>query len=259
MDGYEQKEYVRYEDIPLEASDGSMIDVEFVSNVYRVDSEKVIQCNVRDIRNRKQKERTLVEDIKEKEALIAEIQHRTINSLTLIVRLIKLRGGTVDSGKTKLILEDLETKIKSIADLYSLLSKSNTFYEVKVNIYCDRIIERMSELSNNFVINKNISEITVSNKKAATLGMILVELLFNAIKYAFPDSRKGVIDITLKSMNNRISLIVQDNGIGLPDDFDITKFKSLGLDLVSLMVNQLNGIITFDSGKGTKIIIEFPI
>lgn len=254
----QEKEYVRYEDIPLEASDGSLIDVEFVSNVYLVDNEKVIQCNVRDITNRKQKERTLEEDIKEKNALIKEIQHRTINSLTIIVSLIKLRGDMVDSEETKLILADLETKINSITDLYSLLSEYNTFYEVKVNLYCDKIIKRMSELSNKIVINKNIPEIIISNKKASTLGMILVELLFNAIKYAFPGSQKGVIEVTLKSINDRISLIVQDNGIGLPDNFDITKLKSLGLDLVRLMVNQLDGTITFNSGKGTKIIIEFP-
>ncbi len=255
----QEKEYVRYEDIPLEASDGSLIDVEFVSNVYLVNNEKVIQCNVRDITKRKQKERTLVEEIKEKEALITEIQHRTINSLTIILSLIKLRGEIVDSDETKLVLEDLKTKINSITDLYSLLSKSNTFYEVKVNIYCDKIIERMSKLSNKIVFNKNISEIIVANKKAALIGMILVELLFNAIKYAFPDSSKGVIDITLESINDRISFIVQDNGIGLPDNFDITKLKSLGLDLVNLMVSQLNGKIAFVSGKGTKIIIEFPI
>lgn len=255
----QEKEYVRYEDIPLEASDGSLIDVEFVSNVYLVDNEKVIQCNVRDITNRKQKERTLEEDIKEKNALIKEIQHRTINSLTIIVSLIKLRGDMVDSEETKLILADLETKINSITDLYSLLSEYNTFYEVKVNLYCDKIIKRMSELSNKIVINKNIPEIIISNKKASTLGMILVELLFNAIKYAFPGSQKGVIEVTLKSINDRISLIVQDNGIGLPDNFDITKLKSLGLDLVRLMVNQLDGTITFNSGKGTKIIIEFPV
>lgn len=254
----QEKEYVRYEDIPLETSDGSLIDVEFVSNVYLVDNEKVIQCNVRDITNRKQKERTLEEDIKEKDALIKEIQHRTINSLSIIVSLIKLRGDMVDSEETKLILADLETKINSITDLYSLLSEYNTFYEVKVNLYCDKIIKRMSQLSNKIVINKNIPEIIVSNKKASTLGMILVELLFNAIKYAFPGSQKGVIEVTLKSVNKRISLIVQDNGIGLPDNFDITKLKSLGLDLVRLMVNQLDGTITFNSGKGTKIIIEFP-
>ena len=233
--------------------------MEFVSNVYLVNNEKVIQCNVRDITKRKQKERTMVEEIKEKEALITEIQHRTINSLTIIVSLIKLRGAIVDSDETKLVLEDLRTKINSITDLYSLLSKSNTFFEVKVNMYCDKIIERMSKLSSNIVINKNIPEIIVANKKAALIGMILVELLFNAIKYAFPDSKKGVIDITLENINDRISFIVQDNGIGLPDNFDITKLKSLGLDLVNIMVSQLDGKIAFFSGKGTKIIIEFPI
>ncbi|HSD62964.1 MAG TPA: PAS domain S-box protein [Ignavibacteriaceae bacterium] len=253
----QDKKYVRYEDVPLQASDGSLIDVEIVSNVYKVNKEKVIQCNIRDISKRKSLEKKFQENIKTKEALLKELQHRTINSFTVLISLIRLRGQMAGSDETKLILEDLETKIKSITDLYSLLSECNSFYEVKLDLYFNKMIERMSALSKNIVMHKNIEEISVSDKKAATLGMILVELLFNAIKYAFPDSKKGEINITVKSKDG-LTFIVEDNGVGLKKDFDFNRDKGLGLELVDMMVNQLNGNINFKSEKGTKIVMGFP-
>ena len=253
-----EKEYVRYEDLPLQASDGTLIDVEIVSNVYKVNKEKVIQCNIRDITERKNLERKYQNNIEAKEASFKELQHRTINSFTVLISLIRLRWEMAGSDETKTILKDLETKINSITDLYSILSEYNNFTEVKLNVYFNKMIERMSALSKNIVIHKNIVEISVSNKKASTLGMILVELLFNAIKYAFPGSQNGEISITVKS-NNGLTFIVEDNGVGLKKNFDFNRDIGLGLELVDMMVKQLDGKINFKSGKGTKIIMGFPI
>jgi two-component sensor histidine kinase len=88
---------------------------------------------------------------------------------------------------------------------------------------------------------------------------MIVELLSNTIKYAFPESQKGVINVELKTIDSQILLIVHDNGIGLQNDFDINKIKSIGLHLVSFMVSQLEGNIKFTSENGTKIVIEFPL
>jgi len=117
----------------------------------------------------------------------------------------------------------------------------------------------MLNFSNSFVINKHIEEITVPTKTAGIVGMILVELLSNAIKYAFPETHAGTINVELKTVNSQIVLKVEDNGIGLGSDFDISKIKTLGLHLVDLMVRQLNGKIKFITEKGTNIIIEFPL
>jgi len=86
--------------------------------------------------------------------------------------------------------------------------------------------------------------------------MILVELIFNSIKYAFPGSKKGVINIELKRINSKIILIVADNGIGLRIIFDTIELKSTGLSLVESMVNSLKGNMKFIKDNGTKIIIE---
>jgi PAS domain S-box-containing protein len=255
----QEKEYVRFEDLPLEAKDGKLTHVEFVSNVYLVDNDRVIQCNIRDISERIKNEQILKDDMGKKEALIREIQHRTKNTFNMITSLIHLRSGVVRSEETKIVLNDLTLRVKSISDLYSLLYETQSFYEVELKTYCNKVIDSMLNLSKNITLNRNLQEIIVSSTNAATVGMIIVELLSNTIKYAFPDSQKGVINIELKEINSQIVLTIQDNGIGLRKDFDINKIKSVGLHLVSLMVSQLEGNIKFISENGTKIIVEFPL
>jgi PAS domain S-box-containing protein len=178
----QDKGYVRYEDLPLEAIDGKLTHVEFVSNVYLVDNDKVIQCNIRDITERIKHEQTIKDDMNKKESLLKEIQHRTKNSFNMITSLIHLRSGVTHSKETKIILDDLTSRVRAISDLYSLLYETDSFYEVQLKTYCTKVIDSMLNLSKNITIKKNIEEITVSSTNAATIGMILVELLSNIIK-----------------------------------------------------------------------------
>ena len=255
----QEKEYVRFEDLPLESINGKLIHVEFVSNVYLVDNDRVIQCNIRDITERIKNEQILKDDMGKKEALLKEIQHRTKNTFNMITSLIHLRSSVTYSEETKIILEDLTLRVRSISDLYSLLYETQSFYDVDLKTYCDKVIDSMLKLSKNITLNKYLEEITVSSTNAATIGMIIVELLSNIVKYAFHEFQKGVINVELKSINSQIVLLIEDNGIGLRNDFDINKIKSVGLHLVNLMVSQLGGKIKFISENGTKIIIEFPL
>ena len=252
------KKYVRYEDLPLETSDGKLVHVEFVSNVYMVDKENVIQCNIRDITNRVKHDKILSDDINAKNALLKEIQHRTKNSFSMITSLIHLRTSVVTSDETKNVLEELSLRVKSISDLYSLLHETNSFFNVPLNIYINNVIESTLKFSHNVTLNKNIADITVPSKNAATIGMILVELLTNSIKYAFPNTNNGIINVDLKVNGFRILLTVEDNGVGLGKDFDINNVTSLGLHLVVLMVGQLNGEMNIIRENGTKIEIEIP-
>jgi len=89
--------------------------------------------------------------------------------------------------------------------------------------------------------------------------MILVELLSNTIKYAFPNTQTGTINIELRKTDSQVVLIVQDNGTGLPKDYDISKIKSTGLQLVNLLLLQLDSKINFISDNGLKVIIEIPM
>lgn len=255
----QDKEYVRYENLPLETKNGILVHVEFVSNVYLVDSEKVIQCNIRDITVRKLYEKSLTKHIDENEALLKEIQHRTKNSFNMITSLIYLRGNACDSIDTKNTLKELSQRVTSISDLYTLLYETDSYYNVQLQSYCNKVINSMHQISNKVLIDKDIEEITVSTKDAATFGMIIVELLSNAFKYAFPDSQKGTVHIELKTINSKIVLTIQDNGIGFQKDFNISETKTMGLHLVNLMVKQLDGSIEIVNKNGTKVMITCPL
>ena len=254
----QEKEYVRFEDLPLEAKNGKLTYVEFVSNVYLVDNDRVIQCNIRDISERVKQEKILIDDMERKESLLKELQHRIKNSFNMITSLIHIRSGITNSEETKNTLEDLSLRVRSISDLYSILYETDSFNEVQLNRYCIKVINSMFNLSKDITAKVNIEEITVLPLNGATIGMILVELLSNIVKYAFPDPQKGIVNIELKKINSQMVLIVEDNGIGLQKDFDINKIKSVGLHLVNLMVSQLEGNIKFTSDNGTQIRIEFP-
>jgi PAS domain S-box-containing protein len=251
--------YVRFEDLPLEATDGKLIHAEFVSNVYLVDGDKVIQCNIRDTTERIKHEQILEDEIHKKDALAKEMQHRIKNTFNMITSLIHLRTSGAISEETKTVLDDLTLRVRSISDLYSLLYETKSFYEVDLRSYANKVIDSMFKLSNNIIVNKSLEAITVSSSNAATIGMIIVELLSNTIKYAFPGSQNGNLDVEMKKINFHLVMIIEDNGIGMPFDFALDKIDSIGLNLVSLMVNSLEGKIQFKRGKGTKIIIEIPL
>jgi PAS domain S-box-containing protein len=254
----QHKEYIRYENIPLETHDNKLINVEFVSNVYLVDHKKVIQCNIRDITNRVIYEKALTDDILKKAILIRELQHRSKNHFSLIASLIMLRSS-VESPELKNVLSDLASRVRAIADLYLVLYETESFDEVELNIYLNKVINSMSSFTKHIQFNSSMVDITIATKAASTIGMILVELLTNSIKYAFPDLTNNIINVELKLNNSMIQLIVEDNGIGIPKDLEITKTKTLGLFMVDLLVKDLDGNIKFILTKGTRIEIEFPI
>jgi PAS domain S-box-containing protein len=251
-------EYVRYEDLPLETSTGEEIHVEFISNVYLVDNEKVAQCNIRDITERKKQDKILADELIKKQALLKEIQHRSKNSFAMITSLVRLNTTVTQSKETQNILEELTSRIRSISDLYTLLYETDNFFEVNLKTYCHKVIDSMSKFSDNISIQKKIDPIIVPTKNAATIGMIIVELLSNSIKYAFPNGAKGQICIELRQDESHYVLRVIDDGIGLPQDFNTEEITSLGLHLVNLMVSQLDGEIKFVNENGTKVIIGIP-
>jgi two-component sensor histidine kinase len=177
----------------------------------------------------------------------------------MISSLIHLRANVAYSEETIETLEELSLRVKAISELYSLLYETESYYEVQLKTYCNEVINSMLSLAKHIVITKDLEEVIVSPTRAATIGMILVELITNAIKYAFPDSANGIVNIKMKSNNLKIILTVEDNGVGLGPDFNIEKIKSIGLHLVDSMVNQLDGKIKFISADGTKIVIEIPL
>jgi two-component sensor histidine kinase len=141
------------------------------------------------------------------------------------------------------------------------LYKTTNFSSINFSNYIQNI---SSNLLASFRINEDLisfstdlSSVDLILDQAIPCGLMVNELITNTIKYAFPNDRKGEIKIKLEEIENVIHLIVEDNGIGLPEDFNIENLESLGLQLVVSLTEQLNGNIEIFKSNGTKFLITF--
>ena len=161
--------------------------------------------------------------------------------------------------ETRLAFAELRLRVQSISDLYSLLYSTDSFYEVPFKLYCNTLIDSMLNLAANVVIRKEIEEMSLSAKDAANFGMIIVELMSNSIKYAFPDKKSGILSILIKKEDDQIKLTVEDNGIGINQSLDRNLKRGIGLHIVDLLVKQLEASIEFIPVDGTKVIITMKV
>jgi two-component sensor histidine kinase len=108
-------------------------------------------------------------------------------------------------------------------------------------------------------VERNIADFTLNSDKLFSLGIIVNELLTNAMKYAYPGRDTGIIRVYAEKRGNQVSLVVHDDGIGLPEGFDIEKSTGLGMMLIKMLSEQIGGTITFENDNGTKVIVEFTV
>jgi two-component sensor histidine kinase len=178
----------------------------------------------------------------------------------MITGLVELKSISSTSRESTKMLEELAMRVQSISELYRLLYESDTRERVNMANYCRVISESIVGISDEINLKANFDDVFIGTKYATSLGLIQVELLYNIMKYAFPDNRPGkMVKIGLISETNKITLKVSDNGIGLPADFNTNKSGSSGLGLVQLLAGQLSGTVQFSSGEqGTEVTVTIP-
>ncbi|MDZ7755684.1 sensor histidine kinase [Rhodohalobacter sp.] len=223
---------------------------------------KYIIGNVRDISERKKYVDALDQSLKEKEMLLSEIHHRVKNNLSIVSSLIELQKGTREEI-TEADLKDIQDRIRSIALVHEKLYQAETLAEVDLSIYIEDLL-KMIELSlgskqKNVEIVSDLDSIIIDNKKAVPVGLLINELVNNCYKYAFLDKESGEIHISLKKKDQDVLLKVEDNGAGLPANFEEKSKESLGMTLVRAFTRQLKGDLDFKSDQGTKFKIQFEL
>ena len=222
--------------------------------------ESAKRCLEDDIEERVQVEKALKEAIAENVNLLGELQHRAKNSFTLISSLVYLTANADSSEETREVLETLAARVKSISELYSLLYASGSTSEVRLDEYCLRIAQPLIALSEVITFKSALAACTLPVKLAAPVGLILNELVTNAIKYAFPGPRIGSMTLGLEQTAEGIRLEVSDDGIGLPTDLDPVNSSGKGLKLVYALVNQIDGhLVAQRDVTGTRWVLEFPV
>ncbi|MCX6684496.1 MAG: PAS domain S-box protein [Methanoregula sp.] len=204
----------------------------------------------------------LNKSLHEKEILFKEVHHRVKNNMQIIISLLNLQARTIDDPVVLKTIKDSQSRIRAMALVHERLYQSGDISSINLKDYIQFLAKGLLSFygvkPQLIRVTINAPAIRVNIDTAIPLGLIVNELISNAIKYAFPEERRGEIVIDITKDKNDIFLVVRDNGVGIPADFDWRDAKSLGLRLVNSLVEQLQGTIELDRSAGTafKIVVK---
>ncbi len=217
-----------------------------------------------DLSERKKFENALLQSLSEKELLLREVHHRVKNNLQVICSLISLQMNISSrSAADKTLLADIETRVRAMSLVHETLYHSDDFSSVNFSIYVERLCSDLFDVYSvdrgRINLNVRVDDICMPLESAINCGLIVNELVVNALKHAFPNEEKGTIDVMLsKVADNLVSLVVRDDGRGV-HDFDSTNNSTIGLNLVKTLAAQLDGHYSIDTDQGTLVRIDFPL
>ena len=213
-----------------------------------------------DITQRKIAENEIKSSLVEKNILLQEIHHRVKNNMQIISSLLNLQIKYVDDGKAVDVLKESQNRVKSMAMIHDKLYMSEDLTRIN---FVDYIKSLVSNLFYSYNVEDTIQpilkidKVSLNMETAVPCGLIISELVSNSLKYAFPHGGVGKIFVSLRSMDEYYELIISDNGIGLPEEFDMENIKTLGLMLVYSLTEQIDGKISINTDNGTRYRIIF--
>jgi len=215
-----------------------------------------------DITDRKASERALEKMAEERHSLLKELQHRIKNNLSMIMHIIDLEAGSSKSSEVKAVLEGIKWRINSLAALYGLMFKSEIVNEVELGEYLKQIVGSLADIYQKergaIRIEEQYSSMNVNTRDATAWGLIVNELLTNALKYAFPGNQAGMIKISLQTNDGETVFSVSDNGPGPSPDFDLKSSAGFGLLMIETLTGQLGGEFTFTRGSENVFSVRIP-
>ncbi|MDZ8082443.1 MAG: PAS domain S-box protein [Nostoc sp. DcaGUA01] len=198
----------------------------------------------------------------EKEVLLKEVHHRVKNNLQIVSSLLQLQSHTIQDPEVIKVLRESQNRIESISLIHKNLYTSPDIGQIDVGEYIHNLAASLlisyQIVPGRIGLETDIDSVSLNIDQAIACGLVINELISNALKHAFPNQQAGTIHIALRNLNNSIEMTIQDNGIGLPDNLDWRNTSSLGLSLVyDLVTEQLEGEITLERDRGTVFKIQF--
>jgi two-component sensor histidine kinase len=202
--------------------------------------------------------------LKEKDVLVAEMNHRIKNNLLALNTLLSIELEGIDDEKSSRILKNMDRRLNSMFDLHNMLIEKNLEKSVRLDTYLEQISEKIQESMGQIFSDAEIAfsgdQIEVSQEQALRCGLILNELIVNIYKHAFSESdEEGEIRVELEKGEGTVNLNVSDNGVGMPEIVDTDKSDSMGMWIVEELSEKLGASIDVESKKGTRFVISFPL
>lgn len=230
--------------------------VERTEQLYRANAQ--LQ---REVSERAEAEKRLVSSLNDKEALLREVYHRVKNNLQIIVSLLHLQQDYMHEPQTERLIHDIRNRVFSMGLVHEILCDSKDISDIDLGNYLQTLSSNLlySYLgdSDHVQLEVQCEPVLLSIDSAIALGLIVNELVSNALKHAFPKPMSGSISIDLRrNEQQRLVLTVTDDGVGLPPGLDPVKTESLGLQLVQELTQQLEGSVHVRNGNGTTFVVE---
>ncbi len=226
-----------------------------------IENARLYEQAQQEITERVRAEGQIKTSLREKEVLLKEIHHRVKNNLQVISSLLYLQSKNVKDQRSLEILQDSQNRVRSMALVHERLYQSQDLARVDFAKYVRSLV---NHLFRSYGVNTNVTKLRIQVEDvflgvdtAIPCGLIINELVSNSLKHAFPDGREGEIHIEFRANDGQFRLVIRDNGVGFPTDLDFRNTKTLGLQLVSTLVHQLEGTIKLDRSGGTAFEVTF--
>ena len=216
----------------------------------------------RDISEYERAKEQIEASLKEKEVMLKEIHHRVKNNMQVISSILNLHSKHANDKQAKELFQDSRNRILSMALIHDKLYKSEDLARINFAEYVRSLVSYLSRVyrikPGAISVDMNINDVLLDVNIAIPCGLIINELVSNSFKHAFPDGREGVVTIAIHPVEeNGIELVVSDDGVGFPEDLDYRKTRTIGMELVTALIKQLDGTIEFDRSDGTTFRIKF--
>ena len=246
----------------IELNDGRIF--EWYSKPQRIRGDIVGRVfSFQDVTSRVRMEIQIEKSLKEKETLLKEIHHRVKNNMQVVSSLLFMQARKTNDAEVKGILLESQNRIKSIALVHERMYQSEDLEQIDYNDYIRKITRHLFE---SYLVDPTHISLSIGSEivylpidKAVPCSLVINELVTNAVKYAFPQGRKGSICIDFQRQKDRYVLVFRDDGIGMPQGLDKTHSDTIGLELIRGLVRQLNGTIELDRTAGAAYTITFPV
>ena len=215
-----------------------------------------------DITAGKKMQKLIETSLKEKDVLLKEIHHRVKNNLQIIISLLNLQTGYIKDEVTLKAVKDGQSRVRSMALVHEKFYQSDELSEIDFAEYieklCHFIYQSYGDKTDRIHLQISGDKIGLDMDTAMPCGLLVNEIVSNSYKYAFPNQEKGTIQIDFKKNDNKIILFIQDNGVGFPEEYDLEKSESLGMQLIQALTSQLDGDLVVSRENGTSFKISFP-
>ena len=213
-----------------------------------------------EVRERRRAEDAVRSSLEEKEVLLQEIHHRVKNNLQMVSSLLRLQGRRVSTDEAKVALNSCQDRIHAMGLLHERLYASPNLASIRLGEYLEEIADAVSGTygfkDRKITLTLNLGKVEVDPRKAIPVGILFHEMLTNSAKHAFAIDRGGTITVRLDESEGIVRLVVADDGRGMKESDDPS--RSLGLKLIRVMCDQIDGQLTMSGKAGVTMTVEFP-